>query len=72
MGRDCFYGVSRFSVDALAIVLFAQSQRGAPNVEHERRFDGNGHEKYTPAVREYRGPPAKYHVRQPGGRKGLK
>jgi len=41
MGRDCFYSVSRFSVDALAIVLFAQSQRGAPNVEHERRFDGN-------------------------------
>ena len=75
MERDYITAMSRLSVDALALILFAQSQRGAPNAEPERRFDGNGHERYTPnsaPVLGYRGSRAKYHVRQPGGKNGLK
>ena len=71
MGCDYICAASRFSVDALALVLFSQSQRGDLRVEHKRSFDGNGRGRYDP-VREYCGPRTKYHVRQPGGRKGLK
>ena len=69
----CYLDIFRsFSVDALALVLFSQSQCGAPRVEHERRFDGNSHERYNPAIRDYCGPPAKYHVKQPKGKNGLR
>ena len=73
MERDYVNALSHFSVDALALVLFAQSQSGAPRVEHERRFNENGRDGYNPvALPEYHGSRARYRVKQPNGRKGLK